>query len=171
MGNQNLLTAHPDGFYIFLRFAVCVIVEVAYGPDMASDTKLDRVIELVEKITHELAAMGDTSFLDLFPFREFYHTVVPFNPSCDFLVIYFPSWIPGLKGIGVARGTSTIVLSWALIKNLTGIWDIQRELEFAPFADLRRRVVCTDSIRLREHHLRSFTGRGKCISCVTFLRP
>ena len=53
-------------------------MEVAYGPDMVKDSKVDRIIELNQEITRRLAAMGNTSFLDLMPFRNssssaFYH--------------------------------------------------------------------------------------------------
>lgn len=51
-------------------FAVSVIVEVAYGPDMAQDAKINRIIELAEDVTRQIAAMGDTSLVDLFPIRK-----------------------------------------------------------------------------------------------------
>lgn len=70
------------------RFADCVVVEVAYGADMVADSRIERHIELVEEVTRKLAAMGDTSFLDLLPFCELVSVSLSAAFSFFFLLIY-----------------------------------------------------------------------------------
>ncbi|KIP10341.1 hypothetical protein PHLGIDRAFT_101482 [Phlebiopsis gigantea 11061_1 CR5-6] len=104
---RNMLDAPSEFSRHVNRYSVGVVLEAAYGPDMAADAKLERTIKYTEEITEKLAEMGDTSFLDLMPF-----------------LVHFPSWLPGLRCLAVAKETSKL----------------QQKNEHEPFDDLRSRV-------------------------------
>ena len=78
---------------------------------MAQDAKINRIIELTEDLTRKLAAMGETSLVDLFPFCEAYHLNIQnvCSRRSRFIVTHFPSWLPGLRCLAVAKGSLSLL--------------------------------------------------------------
>lgn len=127
------------------RFAVTVVIEIVYGPDMAIDSNVDRIIELTQAINQKVAEMGDTSFVDLLPFCELCSLYALFagRSPMSFDSDTFSILASGIKQFGrCSRSIICLFLSYSILMAVgLETWHVQQELEYMPFMNLRHRVV------------------------------
>ncbi|KAF8224796.1 cytochrome P450, partial [Tricholoma matsutake] len=119
------LTLDPTKYeHSFMRFAMAIIIEVAYGHQIKKDD--DPYLTIADEVCHIVTptvSPSENSLVNLFPFHESHHLYIPVLTVQ--LVQYFPSWFPGTHHATVAKAARPIV-QW---------------LYEYPFFDIKKKLV------------------------------